>query len=253
MYFVFLDEFGHIGPYVARNHRKHNTSPVFGLGGLILPENSVRNFATFFLQLKSNMLAKSLADSGMHPAVWEKKGTDVFKPKNVKKYRSVRDGGNRLLNRIKKDGGFVFYYGIEKHKSPDKSNSLGLHKTVLTNSLRQIDKFCGPKNANFMVIMDEHSSRMELLEASAKTMFGSQPAKRLLEPPFQVESHLYQTVQAGDWLGGILGKILTHRVNPQAFPDYEPVDRFFGAKLSQTATHSRIKRAPHQTQSALII
>ena len=186
MYFAFLDEFGHIGPYVARNHPKHNTSPIFGLGGLILPEQSVRNFATFFLQLKSQMLAKSLTDSGKHPAVWEKKGAAVFKPKNVRKYRSVREGGNRILNRIKRDGGHVFYYGAEKHKTPNQSNPLGLHKTMLNNSLRQIDKFCAQRNENFMVIMDEHSSRLDLLESAAKTMLGAEPAKKIFETPFQV-------------------------------------------------------------------
>ena len=27
-YIAYLDEFGHIGPYVARNDRRHNDSPV---------------------------------------------------------------------------------------------------------------------------------------------------------------------------------------------------------------------------------
>ena len=32
-YFAYLDEFGHIGPYVNREHPRYNDSPVFGLAG----------------------------------------------------------------------------------------------------------------------------------------------------------------------------------------------------------------------------
>jgi hypothetical protein len=35
IYLVYLDEFGHVGPYVSRTHPHHNTSPVFGFGGLV--------------------------------------------------------------------------------------------------------------------------------------------------------------------------------------------------------------------------
>lgn len=51
-YFVYLDEFGHIGPYVSRTHPKYNTSPLFGLAGLIFPASSIRKFSAFFFQLK---------------------------------------------------------------------------------------------------------------------------------------------------------------------------------------------------------
>lgn len=27
---AYLDEFGHVGPYVSRDHARHNTHPVFG-------------------------------------------------------------------------------------------------------------------------------------------------------------------------------------------------------------------------------
>lgn len=27
-YFAYLDEFGHIGPYISRNDKKYNTSPI---------------------------------------------------------------------------------------------------------------------------------------------------------------------------------------------------------------------------------
>lgn len=35
-YFAYLDESGHIGPYLSRQDPTHNNSPVFGLAGLVL-------------------------------------------------------------------------------------------------------------------------------------------------------------------------------------------------------------------------
>jgi hypothetical protein len=51
-YVAYLDEFGHIGPYVSRQHSKYNDSPVFGLGGFLIPVEEVREFAIYFYKLK---------------------------------------------------------------------------------------------------------------------------------------------------------------------------------------------------------
>jgi hypothetical protein len=40
LYIAYLDEFGHIGPYVSRDDPVHRTSPVFGLGGIVLPAHN---------------------------------------------------------------------------------------------------------------------------------------------------------------------------------------------------------------------
>ena len=37
LYLVYLDEFGHDGPFESRTNRKYKTSPVFGFSGIILP------------------------------------------------------------------------------------------------------------------------------------------------------------------------------------------------------------------------
>src|SRR6266404_4827448 len=64
MYLAYADEFGHVGPYTGRNEPKFNESPVFGLGGILLPVDQVRPFATWFFQLKSNLLAWEIRRSG---------------------------------------------------------------------------------------------------------------------------------------------------------------------------------------------
>lgn len=37
LYIAYLNEFGrHIGPYISHDDPRHNTHPLFGLGGLVL-------------------------------------------------------------------------------------------------------------------------------------------------------------------------------------------------------------------------
>ena len=66
-YFAYLDEFGHIGPYISRTDPKHKTSPVFGLAGFVLPAVEVRGFGTWFFQHKCELLKFEIERSGEHP------------------------------------------------------------------------------------------------------------------------------------------------------------------------------------------
>ncbi len=86
LYIVYLDEFGHIGPYLSSTDKSHKTHPVFGLGGVVLPYTEVRKFSTYFYQLKNRLLDYELKNSGIHPAKWEKKGASLYTVTNVTKY-----------------------------------------------------------------------------------------------------------------------------------------------------------------------
>lgn len=59
-----MDEFGHVGPYISRSDTRHNTSPVFGLSGIVLPVDRVRPFASYFYRLKCNLLGCEIQQSG---------------------------------------------------------------------------------------------------------------------------------------------------------------------------------------------
>jgi hypothetical protein len=106
--FVYLDEFGHIGPYMSRAGLRYNESPVFGLAGIILPETAIRPFATQFLQLKQHVFKREIANAKTIGALWEKKGTEIFTTKQVAKYKHFRATGFRLINYIRDSGGHVF-------------------------------------------------------------------------------------------------------------------------------------------------
>ena len=85
---------------MSRTDPKYNSSPVFGLAGFVLPVEEVRGFGTWFFQLKTNLLAWEIAQSGQHPATWEKKGASLYTEKNVVKYRELRSAANRLFSKI---------------------------------------------------------------------------------------------------------------------------------------------------------
>lgn len=241
MLLAFLDEFGHNGPFISRSDPSHNTSPVFGLAGYVMPHARVRHFATFFYQLKSVMLEADLKKCGVHPATWEKKGSELINTRTIKKYPNIRTGIHRLLNELYKCDGRIVYYGRQKYQAPKDSNASGLYTTVLGHTIRALDRYCSGKNEQFMMILDQHSDRLRLLESASKTMFGGE-ARCLIEPPFQVESHLYQTVQAADWVAALIGRIEAHRTNPAEYADWEWADRIYGEKVQKLSTHSKLWR-----------
>lgn len=252
MLIAFLDEFGHSGPFISRTDKRYNHSPVFGLAGYVLPHNQVRHFATFFFQLKSQMLAAELASVRAHPATWEKKGNDLITSKNIRKYAHIREGLFRLLNEIYKCRGKLIYNGRQKYQAPAASNSSGLYTTVMAHTIRAVDGYCGGLNGQFMMILDQHSDRVRLLESATKTMFSPQsPARCLIEPPFQVESHLYQTIQAADWIATLVGRLMAFTVEPQQYADWEWAERYFGARIRALATHSMLWR-PASRQPSLL-
>lgn len=250
MKIAFFDEFGHCGPVISRTDPRHKTSPVFGLAGYIMPDEEVRHFATFFLQLKQFMLAHEIKNSGVHPATWEKKGSSFITTKNIRKYSGIRTGVHRLLNELYKCDGRIVYHGREKYQSPELSNSKGLYATVLSHTMRSSDAYCGLRKSNFMMILDQHSDRIKLLESATKTMFGQQPTRYLLEPPFQVESHLYQTVQAADWIATLIGRWMAWTVEPNQYADWKWVDDIYGTKLRMLCTNSSLWR-PAKAQKNL--
>ncbi len=243
MYIAFLDEFGHIGPFVSRTDPRFSQSPVFGLAGFIIPHHHARHIATWFFQAKNNLLTRELRSIKVHPATWEKKGTSLITTKNILKYYPLRKMIFRLISEIYRCGGRIIYYGRHKYQSPDQSKAKGLYTTVLAHIIRNSDDFCQDKDdKHFMMILDQHESRIDLIATAAKTMFGGNPARNLIEPLFQVESHLYQTIQAADWIATVIGRIMAYRMMPTEFVDWEWAERFFGQRIGSCATHSTLWR-----------
>ncbi|MBD9635498.1 DUF3800 domain-containing protein [Ensifer sp. ENS07] len=251
MIFAYLDEFGHAGPYFGRSHLRHNASPVFGLAGILLPETAVRPFATVFLKRKKELLDVEIQRSNKNGYEWEKKGTNLFTANSISKYPAVRNAMLRLINEVRNSQGKIFYYGREKIRGTEDVRANGLYTTVFANAIRQINSYCESIGENFVLIVDEHSARKELLETAAKTMFGAEPVRRLLSPPFEVESYLNQNMQAADWIATIVGRLWNHRLDPLDFAAYSDYEKYYWRRVHSVATHSSVMQRPrNKAQSA---
>jgi len=187
------------------------------------------------------MFARELQNYDDNPATWEKKGSDFLNRKNIEKYAHLREGVRRLLNRIERSDSRIIYYGRQKYQAPEISSSAGLYSTVLSYQIRAVDSYCVKSNQQFMMILDQHSDRIKLLKTAAKTMFSANaPARCLIEPPFQVESHLYQTIQAADWIATLIGRIEAYRALPNQYADWEWAEKYFGTTIRRLSNASRI-------------
>lgn len=238
--FVYLDEFGHIGPFMSRTAKKYNESPVFGLAGIILPEEAIRPFATNFLQLKSHLFAKEIASDNILASHWEKKGIEIFTAKKVAKYPHFRSTAFRIINRIRDCGGNIFYYGREKIQGSTDVNSMGLYTTVLAHTIQQLERYSVSTNSNFALIVDQHSAKKQLLVTASKTMFGAKPARHLVSPPFEVESYINQNIQAADWIAAVVARMWAYELQPQQYSDHKKFRDYFWARVHQVASHSTV-------------
>ena len=245
LYIVYLDEFGHVGPYISSDHEKHNTHPVFGLGGVAIPSDQVRSFSTYFFKLKKQLLAFELHRSGVHPAKWEKKGSSLYTFKNIEKYKELRQATFRLLNHINKIGGFIIHVGIEKHLGVENHDSKKLYQSVLTEMIKRMDQECVARKANFMMVLDHQEGdalRGEIVERASLAMFsGNEPRYQMIEPPVQAESHLYQTIQCADWLCGLFGRLTRYQSEPEVKPEYVLIEKYFKDRVEKASIRSSIR------------
>ena len=243
-YIAYLDEFGHIGPYVSRDDPRHRTSPVFGLAGYVLPADRVRWFATWFFKRKCELLEFEIQRSGKPPAVWEKKGSSLYTVKNVQHYRALRDFTYRMFRELNELGGAVFYVGTEKTLPPNKHNANRLYTAVFRESIKRLDGFCAKEAhpANFLLVLDQHALRPTLITHAARAMFGGHsPRRRLIEPPIHAESHRYQTVQAADWIAGLVGRLGAIWVKPDSYSENQIFRRYFEHRLNDVSRRSGIR------------
>lgn len=243
-YIAYLDEFGHIGPYISRSDPKHNDSPVFGLAGLVLPIEEVRNFGTWFYQRKCELLDFEIKRDAVHPAVWEKKGAALYTVRNVETYRELRNFTNRLFNKITNLGGFAFYVGQRKQDAPGVHDPNALYRYILREAIKRVDQHCS-EDCNpcdqFLLALDEHDQRSALITQAAIAMYGSDRRRCLIEPPFQIESHRYQTMQAADWIAGLVGRLGAAWKAPGEYPENAIFKTYFAARLNSCAVRSGIR------------
>jgi uncharacterized protein DUF3800 len=247
-YVAYLREFGHIGQYVCRRDENYNASPLFGLGGIVLPAQSATRFATYFEHLKRNLLAYEIRRAGVPADQFEKKGAALYTKQNVVKYPQLRRATFRLLNRVAREGGKVFHLAVEKTLTPDRHSPQRLYEVVLADALAHLDRFCLAREALFTMVLDVHSEgsfRDRVVSEAARAMSESARGKRGLPPPVRIDSQLFASLQCADWICSLVGKLCCYDVAPLEFPELAWIEKYFGARLEAASGLGCIRRGLH--------
>lgn len=250
MYIGYFDEFGHNGLYVSREHESYKTHPVFGLGGFIMPVDKVRELSGVFRYIKETGLKEEIdakvISQGKKVEHWEKKGSALLTTHNVEKYREVRRIIGRVLTKLEQLGAQVVFYGQEKPRGgPETISETNAER--YDHAMKQLIQRIHwdlPDGENLMMILDKQGDRerLEVFAGAASFMFSHKNATRLLEPPMEVESHLYQTVQCADWICALLGRIAAYKFDPD-FEEFKWAAKYFGDRLAQATNSSSKIRA----------
>lgn len=247
-YIAYLDEFGHIGYFASRTDPKYYHNPVFGLAGFVMPLREVRGFGTWLFQRKCDLFSHEIEHSKKHPSLWEKKGVDLYTIASIHKYPELRRFTNRFFNKIEMLGGFVFYVGVRKTSTLDQHNPNRLYTAILREAIKRLDSFCDADcepAENFLMVLDDNSHRSKLITEAAQSMYGTiEPRRRLLELPFCAESHHHQTLQAADWIAGLVGRLGSIWVDQIAYQENEVFRRYFEQRLRHVSRRSGIRNKP---------
>lgn len=164
------------------------------------------------------------------------------------KYPELRKATNRLFNQVKSCNGFVIYVGIEKRREVETHNSHQLYQSVLRELIKRLDEEFSANGDQFMLFLDQSDdvTRQGLLETASISMFGNEPRKSLIEPPTQIESHLFQTIQYADWLCGIFGRLSKYWIEPENYAEYEIFETYFADRIKQVARRSGIRKLANE-------
>jgi len=172
-------------------------------------------------------------------------GISAFHYANIERYPELQRFAARFLNNIDRCGGKVIYVGVRKTADPTTHHSQSLYGAVLRETIKRLDQYClddCQEESRVMIFMDAHDERDALLTEASKPMFNrDNPRRHLIEPPVQVESHRYQTVQAADWICGLIGRFGAYWEDRDAFPELRWTENLFHHRLARVAIRSGIR------------
>ncbi len=113
-------------------------------------------------------------------------------------------------------------------------------------AIKRINDFCKKSDGtphDFVLFLDEHDQRPALITKAAQSMYAKKERRQhLIEPPFHLESHRYQTLQAADWIAGLVGRLAAMWVDPAAFPENQVFGSYFEARLAHSSRRSGVRR-----------
>lgn len=243
MLIAYLDEFGHVGPYVSRDHARYKDHPVFGYAGYIIPAKNARYFGAEFLRVKRTLF-KTEIEQAEKPAQWERKGAEYFSTGSITKRPEQVRAFTGLVTKLVDNGGNLFYYGDEKRRGTVKqTNKTSEDYTVeaLRETINRICRHAEHKGEEVLIFMDDFTekSRRELVAQMYGHIYARtknfDEMRLIVEPPLHIDSKVNSSVQFADWVCGLVGRAADYQlIADSSFPW---VEEKFSPKLTGTFTY----------------
>lgn len=254
MLIAYLDEFGHIGPYVGRDHPRHNIHPAFGYAGYIIPAQNARFFSAEFMRVKRTLYKTEIAKSS-NPAQWERKGAEYFSTGSIEARPELTRAFTGLVNKLSANGGHLFYYGDEKFRGTAKEtgkSSEDYTVDALRETINRICRHAQYHNEEVVIFMDDFTekTRREVVAQMyghiyARTQFKDE-MRLIVEPPLHIDSKLNSSVQFADWVCGLIGRASDHQLVQDS--KFSWVTDRFDSNLSGVFTYeSKIRLLGNET------
>lgn len=222
MLIAYLDEFGHVGPYIEDGHPRFGQHPIFGYAGYILPAQHARGLGAEFKRVKT-ALFKTEIEQSKTPAQWERKGSEYFSTGSITKRPEQVRAFRGLMRRLQVLGGKFFYYGDEKTRGTVKATGRDSN-TITHDALREtINRLCTHAERvgdDVLILMDAitDKSRRELV-AKMYAHIYSRPRpemKRIIEAPLHIESELNSGIQFADWTCALVSRASHYQLVPES-------------------------------------
>lgn len=210
-YALYLDETGSTEAHSIPV--KNGDTPIFTLGGVILPLERWREYDRKYLYLKRDFFKAEIDRSKKTDSAWEIKGTDLFAPRNAASERN-KVFVYKVFDLIKDFGGRVI--GVTFLKSVKDPMS---HTSIYTKGLQIIaeryDIFLREMNGSGILIIDSrmaHTRKGGGLDYTVAVsylsfIFGNaqgRQLKRIIEGPIFADSGLTAGLQLADIVSGLI-------------------------------------------------
>lgn len=209
MYLLYLDEFGHPGPYDPGDKR-HRHHPLFGFAGFVIPGERWRDFDRSYLRLKKRFYKVEIERAETLEGI----RSERFEPKSLTSTRDIRFASH-VIGLIGKCGGHVFTRGCEKTTTVKNHSYRGLYLSLMQTTLRAFEKYlrdaAGKRVGRGVVVMDRRTEAQNtrVLESAQSLLFSHSVFRkddvRVTDIPLLVPSEWYHGVQAADGVGRVVG------------------------------------------------
>ncbi|MBI2390495.1 MAG: DUF3800 domain-containing protein [Deltaproteobacteria bacterium] len=213
VFILYLDEFGHEGPWDP-NGKTNGRHPLFGLAGFAIPADRARDFDRAYYRLKLQAFRYEIErarNDGKRP--------ERFEWKELRNRRDTRFTAN-VIQLIRDNDGHLMARGVVKQHASDARHSIErLYGGVAQGTLNAFEVYlrarAGKQHGCGIIVMDRRNedSDVSLLAWTQSHLYsGGIGFRRIVETPMLVRSEWHHGVQAADTIARAIGLVWRARL-----------------------------------------